>query len=637
MLTMDTGYKLYTEAANMPDSHRYLHVRLQIERQRFLNFSLEAGILDADGVLCSALQINRSLLLAVLAEIKILFESYAAANGRYETSHTQFDPNEDGEPRTDLIGLLCVPTQVPSPSSSEQLPRGLRHLGRMGKDILRTGRRLRTVVIEPKRLVWSAVDKESFTQLISKLENLNSFLISLLDSSQIKRLQDTVNTTYLEILQIRCGMDSLTALVKALSPANIPQQGSGTGTGALRLNYQPFQTAILDEVESEVRRREYVRRLAELKIKYTRANMRGNETLEGDRPRRVTNLLLDLKDFVLEEVVLQGIGQNLPRRMPATFHGTEVWIEWKRKPNGRGAADSSMVTEDRVAALTELLGQDKPDGFRSPTCIGYVKKEILDLTPTTYFGIVYKKPLASATDGNPHILSLRDLLLERSKPSLTQRMTLCGVLARCIHTFHAISWLHKGLRSDNILFFGNTGAENVQLTLPFVTGFEFSRPGIIDEMTEKPEFDPFEDIYRHPKAQSGQLDGSYRSNYDVYSLGVIFIEIAFWKRIEEVVGFKNLAIVKPSTIRRVKPWLLGLPFKEDAALTPICPTTSSCVERLAPECGTAFRDIVERCLRADDMRSEGTTEQLQSHGNLELQRMMEKHIVKRLEGIANAL
>ena len=52
----------------MPESYRYLRVRLQIEQQRFLNFGLESGILYADGVICAALQVNRSLLLAVLAE-----------------------------------------------------------------------------------------------------------------------------------------------------------------------------------------------------------------------------------------------------------------------------------------------------------------------------------------------------------------------------------------------------------------------------------------------------------------------------------------------------------------------------------------------------------------------------------------
>lgn len=97
----------------MPDSYRYLRVRLQIEQQRFLNFGLESGILYADGVICAALQINRSLLLAVLAEIKTALETYATANGKYEGFMLQetVDWADHKEPQMDLMDLLCPPSQ----------------------------------------------------------------------------------------------------------------------------------------------------------------------------------------------------------------------------------------------------------------------------------------------------------------------------------------------------------------------------------------------------------------------------------------------------------------------------------------------------------------------------------------------
>jgi hypothetical protein len=94
----------------------------------------------------------------------------------------------------------------------------LKKVRKFGKSVTETGRNLRTIIVEPKRLVWAAADKESFEGLISKLEDLNSFLITLSDSSQIRRLQDTMNTAYLEILQIRNDVESLTGLVKALAP-----------------------------------------------------------------------------------------------------------------------------------------------------------------------------------------------------------------------------------------------------------------------------------------------------------------------------------------------------------------------------------------------------------------------------------
>ncbi|KAK3985878.1 prion-inhibition and propagation-domain-containing protein [Cladorrhinum sp. PSN332] len=641
VIILGEGFKLFSEATNMPDSLRYLRVSLQIEQHRFLNFSLEAGILFADGVLCSTLQVNRPLLLAVLAEIKTLFETYATESGRYETGQQHFDAHQNGEPGGDLMHLLCLPSnsQPPPPppvSPPGKTPQGPKHLGDLAKRIARTGRRLRTIVVEPKRLVWSAMDKESFTQLIAKIENLNSFLISLLDSSQIKRLKETVYTTYLETVQIRSGVDSLTTLVKALSP-NTTSLG-GTGAGIPQPNQQTFLQAVSEEAETEVRRREYVKRLAELKIKYTEANQQGGDASENGFATKAANRLLDLQDLGLGDAVLEK-SEDFPRRMPAVINDSEtrVWIEWKRTPIPSGTTDISLLTEGRIAILADLLSQEKPVGFRSPACIGYVKKEIRDPTPVTYFGVVYKIPETLDTNEKFHMSSLRELFLESPKPSLNERMALCVVLARCIHAFHTISWLHKGLRSDNIIFLGHHGSEGVQLTSPFVTGLELSRPSIIEEMTEKPEFDPLEDIYRHPKAQSAQADASYRSTYDIYSLGIIFIEIAFWRRIEEVVRFTNWGTVKPSTMRRVKPWLLGTPFKEDAALPPLLSTETSCLRRLAPECGASFRDIVERCLTADDVEGISQYDQSESHVELGVQRMMENEVVKRLGRIANAL
>src|SRR5881227_197271 len=78
------GYKYFSEAGRMPQEYRYLRIKLQIEQQRFLNFALEGGLLHAGGTISTTLQVNRSLLLALLAEIKTLLEKYAAANGKYE-------------------------------------------------------------------------------------------------------------------------------------------------------------------------------------------------------------------------------------------------------------------------------------------------------------------------------------------------------------------------------------------------------------------------------------------------------------------------------------------------------------------------------------------------------------------------
>jgi hypothetical protein len=105
--------------------------------------------------------------------------------------------------------------------------------------------------------------------LISKLEDLNSFLITLLDSSQIRRLQDTMSTTSLEILQIRNGVESLTGLVKALAPTGKRQQSFGAGTIGPESN--PLSLAVTQETEAQKRKKKkgYLKKLVEIKTQFT--------------------------------------------------------------------------------------------------------------------------------------------------------------------------------------------------------------------------------------------------------------------------------------------------------------------------------------------------------------------------------
>src|SRR5450755_2717829 len=80
----------------MPSEFHYLRIRVQLQQHRFLNFGLQAGILAREGKLCHSLQVNLSLLLAVLAEIKMLLEKYFTFDNKYgdSSSNTIIDLND---------------------------------------------------------------------------------------------------------------------------------------------------------------------------------------------------------------------------------------------------------------------------------------------------------------------------------------------------------------------------------------------------------------------------------------------------------------------------------------------------------------------------------------------------------------
>jgi hypothetical protein len=573
--------------------------------------------LNIDGIICSALQVNRSLLLAVLAEIKALFENYAAANGKYEkvVAKSDIDWDDHSEPDNDLMSLLCI-TASDNAQSKRGIPARRRaeatdRVRGLGRSIAETVKNLRTIVVEPKRLVWATVDKESFESLILKVENLNSFLITLLDSSQLRRLQDSMATAYLEILQLRNDVADLTALVKALSPAAEYQQNLPLGADPVS---SALSQAVAKQQAIQEKKKSYLRRLAQVKIQFTEIN-KLNHTATAPDFSNFIDAQLPLIDFQFEEGMLEH--ENLQQRTRAIYRGRSVWIEWKEVSASCAIRPDDVQIQWRISLLTDLLRSVKPDGFRAAPCLEYVKTA--DADNATRFGVVFEGPSTAQS----RIATLRELLRQTLKPSLSARVALCAALACCVHSLHAVNWLHKAFRVDNIVFFSLSLSSN--LDTPFVSGFELSRPSIMDQWTEKPEFEPAKDIYRHPNAQSSQTDGNYRKSYDIYSLGVVMTEIALWKPIEDVVGLKNFPKAKPPTLRGIQLQLLQKPLTGDTT------DADSCLQQIASACGDSLRNIVERCL---DMDAEFKSE---SENPLGLQKATELDLVKKLEHIAEAV
>ena len=557
----------------------------------------------------------------------MLLERYADMNGKYEQSVAPADVDWDDnqEPKADLMALLFLPpndkTIKKREHSTSKGPESLKSVRKVGNAIAQTGRNLRTITMDPKRLVWVAVDKDSFECLISKLEDLNSFLIALLDSSQLRRLQDTMDTNYLEILQLRNDVDSLTTLIKALTPGAENQQKS------LDVNIgqenSSFSRIVTEETATQEKRKRYLKQLVEIKIRSTVLSQPDSKAMVTSDPVFI-GTLLPLRDFTFAEGALEF--DTLQQRTSAVYRGLSVWIEWKDIPAGNGLSPENEQVGRRMGLLTGLLRLVKPDGFRALPCLGYVKVEASD--HAIRFGIVFEKE--SIDGAQPDIVTLRELLGREPKPSLSLRISLCAIVARCVHSFHAVNWLHKALRADNIVFYSSRGLPN--LRAPFVSGFELSRPSIMDQMTEKPRFDPLKDIYRHPNTQSGQTDGNYRKSYDIYSLGVVIIEIALWKRVENIVGLQDLSKAKPRALREMQSWLLG-----QSALPPDITKTGLCLQQVASACGDAFRNVVECCLEIDTMEKPEYLGEQRTAIALRLHKVTEQDIVKKLEYIAGAL
>ncbi|RLL96548.1 hypothetical protein CFD26_104892 [Aspergillus turcosus] len=616
------GYRYYVHAANMPEQCQHLQLRVQMEQQRFLNFATVAGLLSADGELSATLKVNRAILIAVLAEVRSVFEKYAATNGRYVdlSSSREVNWEDQSEPGfDDAMELLRFPPSLKKQSTFPFLKpeknRGAQ--GRRGN--------LRKIVMEPKRLVWAIFDKDRFEEMIARLAELNSFLTGLLDGSKLDAIQEATSASYYEILQMKNDIKSLQDLVRAFGPElHIASDAKSPEHAQSR--------AMVDEGLQDERVRRYLCRLAELKIEYTKIGQMSENVKNSSSYIQSINTKLDLESFIFSGALRDLIRQN--GRTSASWKGKHAWIEWKQSPSAYGVPlPRSAEIEMRLRLLTELLCFEKPSGFRAPTCHGYVEVEDENDEPT--FGLVF----GIQDDALSHsfsIYTLYELFHEMPKPSLTARVSLARALAESIYHFHAINWLHKGVRSESILIAKPEGGQS-DLSNPYISGFDLSRPKIMDNMTEKPAFDPLRDLYRYPAAQSSCPDQQYQKSYDLYSLGIVMMEIAHWKRLEDILELGSPQDLRPPALQGIRRRLLGdldAPGEDQQYGSSL---KSTYLENLSAEVGEAYQHMVEICLRSDEIELPIVGNESRGTIGIRLQRLMDSVVIKKLRQLEMAL
>lgn len=115
----------------------------------------------------------------MLAEIKSLMDKFVTAHGEYETlvPNSKIDWEDHKEADGDLSDMLCLLSETPTIETAEiEKKIRFRGLRSFGKGVKQTGKNIRTIVVELKRLKWATLDEEKFSKLSFKIGELNTFL-----------------------------------------------------------------------------------------------------------------------------------------------------------------------------------------------------------------------------------------------------------------------------------------------------------------------------------------------------------------------------------------------------------------------------------------------------------------------------
>jgi serine/threonine protein kinase len=194
----------------------------------------------------------------------------------------------------------------------------------------------------------------------------------------------------------------------------------------------------------------------------------------------------------------------------------------------------------RVNALCDLLSNHSR-GFRVPSFYG-----LHNNPEESCYELLYDFPIDCETDVS-HIrpTSLHELLSDRDRshfPPWESRIKLAVDVAEGLTAFHDVHWFHKDLTSFNVLFFpSKNGTYAARANVPYLFGFQHSRSAI-DDFTEGPLQDEKHQRYHHPLyvCTANHSFRRFRPSFDIYSLGILLLEIGFWATVDEIMRDRHI-------------------------------------------------------------------------------------------------
>jgi hypothetical protein len=192
--------------------------------------------------------------------------------------------------------------------------------------------------------------------------------------------------------------------------------------------------------------------------------------------------------------------------------------------------------ETRVALLAELLNASKNPDFRALRCARWFH------VPEDYqFVLEFDVPTSVSSEpkiSGRYNSSLKSIIMNvvgAQRPSLGQRFRLGFMIANAVRHWHSVGWVHQNITSHNVMFFSCN--KEFDYGEPFLQGFDFARPDLgpsigsyVDHVADN--------VYRHPDRQGPARQG-HQKIHDMYSLGVVLLEIGLWEDACITAGWKK--------------------------------------------------------------------------------------------------
>ena len=242
-------------------------------------------------------------------------------------------------------------------------------------------------------------------------------------------------------------------------------------------------------------------------------------------------------------------------REVGSYMGEMVVLAERKWSRVEGKAKSGTVDErlrHRIEGLVVLLSQLKGPSFHALSLHGYFEEQdsvafvyhfpqVVPAQPLTQDELAYARVQDPnhilATNTRPHILTVHQMVgSQLAPPEPSTRLDFGRAMAETVLELHTAGWLHKAIRTDNILLCNlddRLWPHPESFQGPFLAGYMFARENDPREMSDEIPSSPETDLYRHPSAL-GEARLSFRPEFDLYALGMALLEIGLWKNLKEI-------------------------------------------------------------------------------------------------------
>ncbi|KAL0939205.1 uncharacterized protein CTRU02_205815 [Colletotrichum truncatum] len=458
-----------------------------------------------------------------------------------------------------------------------------------------------------KRAKWVIADKEKFTALLKDLKDFNDGLEQLFPPSRLPSLHRAWRHSLLDSAQR--DLSQLT-LLESSSADSYPQLNASANLKKLRIN--------LDAKPQASFRPTFAFKVPRSDLDIAPLPLGNGDPVGVSSSENSTGSNKSSKSKSSAgkggEGGNGGVGTTTTTTTTTTTrihasHATHgpVLLEWvEYDPQDTEERFLHLRRLDDLARMMHSASDRHPD-LHTIDCVGYT-----DDTANARYGLVYRCPVLPSIPSSPTTATtaavrasshstLHTLIAstDLKTPDLDDRIALACTLSCALWSLHSLDWLHKSICSANILFFPSAVSASAEratasaalvpdIGAPYLVGFDASRPDFDAEMSVNPRNPSILDLHRDPRSLgTGLSRRQYCKSYDIYSLGLVLLEIGLWKALQ--------TYYKPHY--SAERW-------RDRIILPVL------VPGLGSKTGKLYKQVVEKCLTAKDDMSGSEAGQL---------------------------